>query len=141
MKFLLDTNVVSEWSNPRPDARVTSWLDRQSPEDLAVSVMTIAEILYGIEIRPAGRNKLILWRWYEEDLMELVGERVIALDYKIIRHWSVLQTEARRIGWTRPFVDSLILTTAMVHGMTIVTRNVSDFGGFGVELFNPWADD
>ncbi len=140
MRYLLDTNVVSEWSKAFPDERVMVWLARQTPEHVAVSVMTIAETVYGIEIRPAGRKRDVIRQWYEEGLLGLVRDRIIPLDYRIIQHWSRHVAESERIGRTQAHADSLIMATAAVHGLTVVTRNVRDFPDSGVEVINPWVE-
>lgn len=139
MKYLLDTNVVSEWSKAFPDQQVMTWLARQEPSEVAVSVMTIAETLHGIETKPHGRRRAALEYWYTRDLMRFIEDRVVPLDYRVIQRWAELQGEDVRIGRTQAYVDSLIMTTAIVHGLIVVTRNVRHFRDRGVEIVNPWS--
>lgn len=138
MRYLLDTNVVSEWSKELPFAAVVDWVHRPQPTDLAVSAMTLAEARYGIEILPPGRKTNLLWRWYHEDFIYLIEHRIIPLDQDVARHWATLRAQSRRVGRTLAFADSLILSTAVIHGMVVVTRNVKDFSGLGAEILNPW---
>jgi predicted nucleic acid-binding protein len=138
MRHLLDTNVVSEWSKAQPNSQVVEWVERQSPFDLAVSAITLAEVHYGIEILPPGRKTNLLWRWYHDDFVRLIADRVVPIDAAVALHWSGLRARSRRAGRTLPFADSSIVSTAVIHGLVVVTRNVKDFDGLGVDVFNPW---
>lgn len=138
MKYVLDTNVVSDWSKSLVDQSVANWIYRQSPEDLAVSVLTVGEVLVGIELLPEGKRADRLWEWYRVDLPALIGDRILPVDHQIAAEWAALRAKWSRVGPSLSLVDSLILTTARVHGLQVVTRNLKDFGGLGVEIINPW---
>lgn len=140
MEYLLDTNVVSEWSKTWPNSEIVDWLQRQPPPDLAVSAMTLAEVRYGIEILPPGRKANLLWRWYHGEFIRLIEDRVVPLDDAVALHWSSLRARSRRAGRTLPFAHSSILSTAVVHGLIVVTRNVRDFSGPGAVVLNPWDE-
>lgn len=100
--------------------------------------MTLFEVHYGIEILPPGRKPNLLWRWYHDDFVRLIADRIISLDDAVAIHWSGLRARTRQTGRTLPFVDSAIDFTAVVHGLIVVTRNVRDFSGLGADVFNPW---
>ncbi len=140
MRYLLDTNVVSEWSKAQPNTQVIEWVERQPSSDLAVSAMTLAEVHYGIEIHPPGRRTNLLWHWYHDDFIRLIADRVVPVDEAVALHWSSLRARSRRSGRTLPFVDSAIVSTAVVHGLIVITRNVRDFNGLGAIVFNPWDE-
>jgi predicted nucleic acid-binding protein len=133
--FLLDTNVVSEKRKPKPHGAVVSWLSSVQDEDIFVSAMTIAEIQAGVElirVRDAAKAvEIELWlQWMIE------STQILSMNAEIGREWA-------RIMCGRPDSlagDAWIAATAKCHGLTVVTRNVKDFAGFGVKTFNPFED-
>ncbi len=131
--YLLDTNVVSELARPRPDQKVRSWLGRQS--EVSISVITIEEILFGILKAPSARRpKLVAWF---EDLQQNVR---ITHDVTPSIARAAADLRATRTGLARPVAqaDMLIAATAVVHGLTLATRNVIDFDGCGVAVVDPF---
>lgn len=136
--YLLDTNVVSELrkaASGKADGNVVAWAARMRPLDLFLSVVVVLELKLGvlrIERRDAVQGKL-LRRWFEEQVLPAFAERVLAVDTAVALRCAELHA-------TRPRAerDSLIAATALVHGMTVVTRNHRDFEGTGVALLNPW---
>ena len=139
MKFLIDTMVVSEPARPSPDASVISWLNAQVPLDLAVSVLTFGEIARGVERMTDGRRKEDLKKWLDSVLRAHFGDRVLPVDEEVALAWGVLTAGSERRGRTLPVVDGLLLATAKVHGLTVVTRNEHDFDGHGVPVYNPYG--
>jgi toxin FitB len=138
MRFLIDTNVLSEPGRPKPDARVVTWLDRQSSLDLAISVLTLGEIEKGIQLLPPGRKRERLAEWLATDLPRQFHGRVLPVDDRVALAWGGLLAEARRAHRPVPVTDSLLLATAEVYGLILVTRNERDCGGRGVPIHNPW---
>jgi len=134
MTFLLDTNVVSELVRPRPDPKVRAWL--ASRDQVALSVISIEEIVFGIERAPAARRQRLA-AWFDEllDNVTTIGEVTAAT----ARAAGELRARRTRTGRPVAQADMLIAATALVHGWTLATRNVSDFEGCGVVLFNPFA--
>jgi predicted nucleic acid-binding protein len=132
--YLLDTNVVSELRRARPHGAVLAWLDKVQDQDLHLSAVTIGEIQSGIEItREKDQAKAAaIEAWLEQ----LAGTyNVLAMDAQTFRAWARLMH--RRTDTL--IEDAMIASTAAVHHLTVVTRNVRDFEGLGVLTLNPFA--
>lgn len=125
MKYLLDTCVISELPNRRPNPKVIHWLQIQDPETLYLSFITIGEIKKGLVKLGSSPRISILETWFEEDILKAFETRILPVDKAVSLAWGRLCGEAERIGRKRPAVDALLAATALVHGMTLVTRNVS----------------
>jgi predicted nucleic acid-binding protein len=134
LKFLVDTNVASEVGRPRANRKVVDWSNSVDPETLYLSVLTLGEISRGIESSarrdPVRAANLQLWF---EGLRRLYTTRIIAVDSEIAEYWG--RISAKR---SLPVVDGLLAATALVHGMTLVSRNGRDFTNIGVATLNPW---
>lgn len=139
MRYLLDTNVLSEPARPEPDSRVVGWLREQSSLDLAISVLTLGEIGKGVELLPAGSRREELKEWLETALPDRFRGRVLEVDEAVARRWGELAADGRRSGRPLPVTDGLLLATAAVHGLTFATRNVRDCGNRGVSVLDPWG--
>lgn len=131
--YLLDTNVVSELRKPRPHGAVTAWLQSIADADLCLSAVTLGEIQSGIELtREQDADKAAeIEAW-----ADLVANsyNILPMDGQTFRAWARLM---HRQSDTL-YEDAMIAATAIVHSLTVVTRNVADFSGFGVALFNPF---
>lgn len=138
MKYLLDTNVVSEWSKPRPDPSAVGWLNSAIEDDLYLSVITIGELWQGIEGLPPGKRRVALTKWVERDLTARFEGRLLGIDEPIARAWGVLLAESKQLGVAMHAVDALLAATANVYSFTLVTRNSKHFGASGVRLLNPF---
>jgi len=137
VKFLLDTNVLSEIRKPHGHVGVKAFVDNLNEEDVYISVLSIGEIGFGIEKLPAGPKKTELYIWLTQKLPERFGNRVIPLDVDIMAEWGRLQAQTQK---TLPVFDSLIAATAIARRLTVVTRNTRDFERItGVLLHDPWA--
>lgn len=138
MSFLLDTNVVSEWTKPHPNAGVVEWLTQVEEDEAFLSVVTFAELRHGIERLPAGRRRRRLDAWLRNDLPLRFESRIVWVDGAIADEWGRLV--ARREARGRPIhaMDALIAATAQVHDLTLVTRNTADFQTSVKSLLNPW---
>ena len=139
MSFLLDTNVVSEWTKPRPNAGVIEWLEQVEEDEAFLSVVTFAELRHGIERLPAGSRRRRLDEWLRQDLPLRFDARIVGVDGAIADEWGRLV--ARREARGRPIhaMDALIAATAQVHDLTLVTRNTADFQASVKSLLNPWT--
>ncbi len=133
--FLLDTNVVSELTRPRPDGNVVAFLDREP--DLWLCTVVLHELEYGLRLLPAGKRRESLTAaleamlaGYEDRIIPLGGAEAIAA--------SDLRASAKKDGRIVHLGDALIAGTAATHGLTVATRNISDFEGLGVALIDPW---
>lgn len=138
--IILDTNVVSELMRPAAAPAVLEWLSKQSPPELHSSAITLAEILYGIELLPAGKRKSDLLAGAERLFTVVLGGRILAFDEHAARQF--FQVAAGRRGQGRPIaeLDAQIAAVARSHDAVLATRNTSDFEGSGVRLINPWVD-
>lgn len=137
MTFLLDTNVVSEWTRPRPDPGVADWLARVDEDSVFLSVVTFAELRHGIERLPAGKRRNALDEWLRNDLALRFEQRILAVDSTVADEWGRLVARREPAGQPIHATDALIAATAQVHALTLVTRNVSDFAA-SVKSVNPW---
>lgn len=141
MKYLLDTCLVSELIKPRPDPAVTAWVSAQQESNLYLSVLTIGELRCGVERLQDGRKRRRLTNWLASDLKPRFSGRVLPIDDEVVERWGIVTAHAQAKGAPMPVIDGLIAATALVHGLTLITRNVSDMLPSGVLLFNPWASD
>lgn len=138
MRFLLDTNVLTEAAKPEPAPRVVEWLRAQPALDLAISVLTLGEIQKGVTLLPDGKRRAKLERWLTSDLPRQFLGRVLPIDDGVALEWGRLAARGRRQGRELAVIDGLLLATAAVHDLTFVTRNERDLGDRGVPLYNPW---
>lgn len=138
MRYLLDTNVLSEFYRPQPDRRVTGWFLRQSPGDLVVSTISVGEIEKGVHLQAVGRKRATLAQWLEEWVLEQFGDRAIPVDIAVSRTWGRVLAESERSGRALPESDALLLATAAIHQLVLVTRNERHFRERGVDILNPW---
>jgi toxin FitB len=130
---LVDTNVISEFSRQSPDLNVLAW--RQSCQltapKLTISAITLDEVAFGISRRPSAR----LMNWL--DSFTHLHE-VLPISEAIARRAGEMRAQLDSVGVTRSQADMLIAATAQIHGLTLVTRNVSDFEGCGIAVLNPF---
>lgn len=136
--FLLDTNVPSELSRPRPDASVAAWLDAQDDKQLFLSVVTLGEIRKGFTVQRDAKRRAFLENWLEHDLLPWFAGRILPVIQAIANRWGILDGEAQLRGTPLNTADGMIAATALEHQLTVVTRNAKDFATMGVPLFNPW---
>jgi len=140
VNFLLDTNVVSEWTKPRPDAGVVAWLAEADEDRIFISVITIAELRHGIERLPAGARRDRLDTWLTEQVPQRFEERLLAVDAETANAWGHVMAQGQAAGRPPSTMDAFIAATVLRHDMTLVTHNVSDFEALGVRLVNPWSN-
>jgi toxin FitB len=134
LRYLLDTNVVSEFRKTRRDPGVDAWFAQVGPDDLFLSALVIGEIAHGIsllELRGDIQQASLLERWLGE-LKHAFAERVLPVSTAIAERWGRLSA-ARPL----PFVDGLLAATALEHDLTLVTRDIA-VAGTGARLLNPW---
>lgn len=138
MTYLLDTNVVSEWVKPHPHPRVVAWLHDVDEEQVFLSVATLAEIRRGIELLPSGKRRDSLASWLTGDLPSRFEGRVLDIDGPIAESWGKVMAYSQKTGRHVGAMDAFFAATAVVHRLTLVTRNIRDFEGLGIGLLNPW---
>jgi predicted nucleic acid-binding protein len=137
MKWLLDTNVVSEPGKKHPNEAVLQWLDSTDEMDCAISVITIGEIESGIRRLTAGISRRVHEQALDAMRMRFAG-RVLGIDDAVATRWGAITGAAAAEGRTLPAIDCLVGATAIVHGLTVVTRNGGDFSA-EVPVFDPFA--
>ncbi len=132
--FLIDTVVLSELRKRRRDANLVAWFKRQRTADLFISVVSIGEIERGIAQQQVGTPDFAatLAAWLDT-LLALYGERIVTFDLQTARRWGRLSAALGNES-----ADLMIAATALEHGLTVVTRNVSDFVPTGVTVFDPF---
>jgi len=136
MKYLLDTNVLSEIRKPRGHEGVKAFVDSLREEDIYISAISIGEICFGVEKLPEGPKREELYVWLTQKLPERFGNRIIPLDVDVMTEWGRLQAKTQK---TLPVYDSLIAASALARRLTVVTRNIKDFERIeGILLYNPW---
>lgn len=136
MRYLLDTNVVSELRRPRAADAVREWILAQPVAALAISVITVMELEIGVrrvERRDPGQGE-VLRQWLDQRVVAAFRERILPIDLEVARWASELH-----VPDPGPERGTLIAATAIVHGLTVATRNVADFAPTGVPLIDPWA--
>jgi toxin FitB len=136
--FLLDTNVPSELVRPQPEPRVKTWVAAQDLDTLFISAVSFGELRKGIILRSQGKRREELEVWIETDLSILFSERILPVTRSIAERWGVLEGHRQLAGRPLNVPDGQIAATALEHDLTVVTRNVKDFAGLGVTIFNPW---
>ena len=137
--YLLDTNVVSEMRKRRSERRAMDWVASRNIEELYISATVLGELVQGAagaRSRPAGRR---IERWINEDIAALFGDRVLPFDRNAARIWGEIMGRGARAGRSPSALDAQIAAVAILHGLTVATRNRRDFEGFGVPLIDPWT--
>lgn len=137
--IILDTNVVSEPLRPRPNARVTDWLDTQNPKTLYLTSITLGELWYGVAVLPDGQRKRTLQRRLKDDFLPLFAGRILPFSEDAAVEFAELQAAVRAQGRPLPLADAMIAAITRQQGYTLATRNIHDFEHAGVPLIDPWA--
>lgn len=139
MSYLLDTNVVSELrkSKQRISPPVRSWAEQRITHELSVSAITVMELEIGVARmeRRDDTQGAVLRQWFEHDFLAAFAGRVLPIDLDVVRRAAKLH-----VPDPRPERDALIAATALVHTLTVVTRNTADFEPLGVPVLNPWDE-
>jgi predicted nucleic acid-binding protein len=139
VSFLLDTNVVSEWVNPRPDPGVMAWLAQVDEDRVFLSIVTLTELRYGIARLASGRRRDHLDQWFRLDIPVRFADRIIPVDDDIAIACGDLLAERQAAGRPIEAMDAFIAATARTIGLSLVTRNDADFVGTIAEIINPWT--
>ena len=136
MKYLLDTNVISELQKSHCHPRIKLFLETIDSQDMYLSVITFGELCYGIEKLSISKKKHDLSIWLYAKLPEWFNKRIIDIDTEVILEWGRIRSKARR---TLPVLDTMIAASAIANRMILVTRNTKDYEDIeGIKLLNPW---
>ena len=138
--WLLDTNVVSEMrKGKRADRNVAAWAQSVPPIACFLSVVSVAEIRFGIVRVPDPGFRAELEAWLQDGVRVWFGERLLRVDENVLMQWRRLAWEGKAANYTYSQPDALIAATALAHGLAVVTRNTADFDRAGIPLLNPWT--
>lgn len=140
MRLLLDTNVLSEVTKPRPNEGVLKWLHGLDEDRTFISIVSIAEIRRGVALMDAGRKRDTLNEWLTHDLPQRFENRILPVEAPVALAWGDLMALAKRSGRGLASMDGLIAGTAIAHQLTLATRNTKDLEGFGINIIDPWMD-
>jgi len=135
LSYLIDTNVLSELRRKQADAQVVAWAQSRPRPSLYLSVLSLGEISKGIAGAADTAFRQTLTDWLEVELANYFVGRLLGIDEQVVDRWGRLQAGA---GRTLPAIDGLLAATALQRDLVLVTRNVKDFEGLGVQLVNPW---
>ena len=137
MRFLLDTNIISNFTKPAPSPSLIDWMADQSDEDLFIASLTLAEIRRGILEKPAGKRRDQLDAWFSgpQGPQTLFAGRILPFEENSCLVWARLMAEGKSKGRPRSALDMIIAAIAEANDCTVVTGNEKDFRG--IEIFNP----
>ena len=141
MAFLLDTNVVSETTRPRPERTVLDWIEAQVPTDLFLAAQSIGELVRSARKVQEQVRRERYERWIEQDLARQFDGRVLPFDGHTAAVWGRLMGDGDRVGRPPAAADAQIAAVAIQHELILVTRNEKDFVHFDIQLLNPWRID
>lgn len=137
--IILDTNVVSEPLKPLPEPNVLDWLNAQNPETLYLTTVTLAKLLAGVEVMPAGRRRKELHQALTAQVLPLFDGRILSFDEPAAQVFAQINASAQAAGNPISFADCAIAAIASARGFMLATRNVRDFKGTNIEILNPWS--
>jgi toxin FitB len=138
MSFLLDTNVVSEWVKPRPNAGVVGWLAEVDEDRTFISVITLAELRHGVERLSSGSRRTRLESWLRYELPLRFEARILSIDVALADAWGKIVARGDAKGRPVNSMDAFLAATAEIHNLTLVTRNIADFQKLTKSVVNPW---
>ena len=140
VRYLLDTNVVSEATKERAEPVVSRWLSRIAPDDAFISVVTVAELRAGAELMAMGARRTRFEHWIEREMLIRFRRHIVAVDLGVAEVFGVFLAEDRKRGRTTSPLDLLIAATASARTLVVVTRNTRDFEHLDIDLVDPWKD-
>jgi len=139
-EWLLDTNIISELRRPRPEPKVVAFIRAQPLDALFISVVTLAEIRFGIELLPDAARRAALTDWLTHKVRPMFEQRALPVSEDVIVKWRLMVEDGRKAGHTFSQPDLFVAATARHHGLTIVSRDAPEYVRAGVPVFNPWTD-
>lgn len=137
--WLLDTNVLSELRKFRPDPKVVAFVSSQSLDLLYVSSITLAEIRFGIECVSDASKRGELTDWLTHKVRPMFAQRILPVSEDVIFKWRLLLEEGRKTGHTYSQPDLFIGAIALLNGLTVVSRDTSEYEKARVPIYNPWV--
>jgi predicted nucleic acid-binding protein len=140
MGWLLDTNILSELRRPTPEPKVVAFIAAQPIDLLLISTVTLAEIRFGIERVADPTRRTDLNDWLTHKVRPMFAGRVLPISEDVMFKWRLLVDEGRKTRHTFSQPDLIIAATGLHYGLTIVTRDTTDYARTSARLFNPWVD-
>ncbi len=138
MGWLLDTNILSELRRPKPQPEVVAFIEAQPLDTLYVSTVTLAEIRFGIELVTDAGRRAELNDWLAHKLRPMFNQRAVSVSEDVMFKWRLLVEEGRKSRYTFSQPDLIIAATALHHGLTVVSRDVSEYQRARAPVLNPW---
>jgi len=135
LKYLVDTNILSEMTRKQPDNRIVEWFENTANTDMFISVISVGELVYGVAKLPDGTKKMKLSAWLSDLFYENFYDRIVGISMDVMEAWGEMSAKFMR---TLPILDTLIAATALVNNMIVVTGNTRDFKDIpGLNFYNP----
>ena len=138
--WLLETKILSELRRRKPERKVLAFVTAQPLDLLYVSTVSFAEIRFGIELVSEAARRAELNDWLAHKVRPMFEQRVLAITEDIMFKWRLLVEDGRKAGYTFSQPDLIIAATALHHGLTVVSRDVSDYQKARAPVLNPWSD-
>jgi predicted nucleic acid-binding protein len=139
--WLLDTNILSELRRPRPEPKVIAFVAAQPLDGLFISSVTLAEIRFGIELIAEPSRRADLYDWLTHKVRPMFDQRVLPVTEDVMFKWRLLVEDGRKAGHTFSQPDLIIAATALEHGLTVVSRDTTQYELARVPVLNPWTAD
>ena len=136
--ILIDTNVISELWRVTPDPTMLAWIDAQTIETFYLSTITVAELRFGLATMPAGKRCMIYQNRLEREVLPAFTGRILPFDLKASQAYADLMAQTKVAGKAIGKADGYIAATAVVHRLTVATRDTSPFEAAGLNVINPW---
>ena len=141
MAWLLDTNILSEIRRLKPEPKVLAFIDRTPLKELYVSAVTLAELRFGIELLSLDNPRRVdLENWLTHIIRPMFDQRVLPVSEDVMFRWRIMLEDGRKVGHTFSQPDLIIAATALQQGLTVVTRDRSDFDIARVPVVDPWEN-
>jgi len=137
--IVLDTNLLSEALKPAPSATPLRWLAAQEPRSVYLTIITVAELLYGIQILPGGKRRDSLARAVADILLNDFQGRILPFDTDSAQHYAIIAATRRKQGRPISQSDAMLAAICRSHRATLATRNTPDFDSCGIALIDPWS--
>lgn len=138
MSYILDTCVISELRKKVPP-NAKRWFEDKDQNLFHISVVTVAEILDGIERLPESKKKMDLEDWFYGEVQARFNDRILPIDGHVAREWAFLNASLQKKGITVSVQDLYIAASARAHGFALITINVKDFQEMDIPVINPWS--
>lgn len=138
--WILDTNVLYELRRPRPEPKVISWISTLPLASLHVSIVTFAEIRFGIERLDDAIRRAELSDWLAHKVRPMFEGRVLPVSEDVMLKWRILVEAGRKVGHTLSQPDLILAATARHYSLTMMSRDTAEFIRAGVAVTNPWTD-